>query len=42
VEKEIGRASRLTEQETDQVKENLKKQWGKFPGVVRILWQAFG
>jgi hypothetical protein len=38
----IIRTSWLTELETDQVKESLKKQWRKYPGVVHVLWQAFG
>jgi len=38
----ISKTSWLPQGDTNQVKENLREEWDKFPGVVNVLWQALG
>ncbi len=38
----IKRTSRLTNLETERAMDTVSKGWGKFPGIVPVLWKALG
>jgi len=38
----IKRTSRLTYLETERAKDTVSKGWGRFPGIVPVLWKALG
>src|SRR5229473_1617256 len=38
----IKRTRRLTYLKTERAKDTVSKGWGKFPGIVPVLWKALG